>query len=67
MLQDLERGARTEVDVIVGGVVDRGRAQGIETPLHTRVVDLIHAAERGEREPSRDGLKELARLLGDVP
>ena len=67
MLQDLERGARTEVDVIVGAVVDRGRAQGIETPLHTRVVELIHAAERGEREPSRDGLKELARLLGDVP
>jgi 2-dehydropantoate 2-reductase len=65
MLQDLERGVRTEVDVIDGAVVERGRAQGIATPLHARVVELIHAAERGERSPSLDGLRELARLLGD--
>jgi 2-dehydropantoate 2-reductase len=32
MLQDLERGALTEVDVIDGAVVDKGREQGIPTP-----------------------------------
>ena len=62
MLQDLERGALTEVDVIVGAVVGKGREQGIPTPLHERVTELIHAAERGERSPSPDALAELERL-----
>jgi 2-dehydropantoate 2-reductase len=63
MLQDLERGVPTEVDVIVGAVVDRGRRHGVGTPLHERAVDLIHAAERGERAPAPDGLRDLAALL----
>ena len=66
MLQDLERGVPTEVDVIDGAVVERGRAHGVPTPLHERVVELIHAAERGERSQSREGLQQLARLLGDA-
>src|SRR5918997_3990636 len=32
MLQDLERGAKTEVDVINGGVVERGSEYGVATP-----------------------------------
>jgi 2-dehydropantoate 2-reductase len=59
MLQDLERGARSEVDVIDGAVVERGREHGVATPLHERVVELIHAAERGERRPGRTALREL--------
>ena len=51
MLQDLERGVPTEVDVIVGAVVERGQEYDVPTPLHARVVELIHAAERGERTP----------------
>ncbi|CAN5123263.1 2-dehydropantoate 2-reductase [soil metagenome] len=60
MLQDLERGATTEVDVINGGVVDRGGAVGVPTPLNGRVAALVHAIERGEREPSPAALDELA-------
>jgi len=63
MLQDLERGAATEVDVIDGAVVERGRAHAVPTPLHERVVELVHAAERGERRPSPAALGELARQL----
>jgi 2-dehydropantoate 2-reductase len=63
MLQDLERGVPTEVDVIDGAVVERGGRHGIDTPLHAEVVRLIHAAERNERIPSPDGLRQLARLL----
>jgi 2-dehydropantoate 2-reductase len=62
MLQDLERGAATEVDVIDGAVVERGREYDIPTPLHERVMELIHATERGERTPSPDALAELERL-----
>jgi len=59
MLQDLERGAKTEIDVINGGVVERGREYGVETPFNSRVVALMHAMERGERQPGRDALEEL--------
>ena len=37
MLQDLERGAKTEVDVINGAVVERGQAHGVPTPVNERV------------------------------
>ena len=64
MLQDLERGAKTEVDVINGGVVQKGREYGVETPLNARVVELMHAMERGERRPGRDVFEELQALAG---
>ena len=64
MLQDLERGAKTEVDVINGGVVEKGREYGVQTPLHERVVELMHAMERDERRPGRDVFEEL-RALSD--
>jgi 2-dehydropantoate 2-reductase len=62
MLQDLERGVKTEVDVINGGVVEKGEEYGVETPLNSRVVELMHAMERGERRPDRDTFGELREL-----
>jgi 2-dehydropantoate 2-reductase len=62
MLQDLERGTKTEVDVINGGVVEKGREYGVQTPLNSRVVELVHAMERGERRPGRDVFGELREL-----
>ena len=59
MLQDLEKGAKTEVDVINGGVVERGREYGVPTPLNEHVVRLVHAMERGERRPGRDVFEAL--------
>ncbi|MDQ4127721.1 MAG: 2-dehydropantoate 2-reductase [Actinomycetota bacterium] len=59
MLQDLEKGAKTEVDVINGGVVERGREYGVPTPLNEQVVRLVHAMERGERRPGRDVFEAL--------
>ncbi|MBA2512204.1 MAG: 2-dehydropantoate 2-reductase [Rubrobacteraceae bacterium] len=66
MLQDLERGLKTEVDVINGAVVDRGREYGIETPVNFRVVELMHAMERGERRPGRDVFEDLGDLIHGV-
>ena len=62
MLQDLERGAKTEVDVINGGVVERGQEYGVETPLNERVVELMHSMEQDERRPGRDVFEELRAL-----
>ena len=63
MLQDLERGIKTEVDVINGAVVDKGREYGVETPLNARVVELMHAMEQDERRPGRDVFEELRGLV----
>jgi 2-dehydropantoate 2-reductase len=63
MLQDLERGIKTEVDVINGAVVEKSREYGVETPLNARVVDFMHAMERGERRPGRDVFEELRELM----
>ena len=64
MLQDLERGIKTEVDVINGGVVRKGREYGVDTPLNAHVVELMHAMERGERSPGRDVFEELREIAG---
>ncbi|HEY6689385.1 MAG TPA: 2-dehydropantoate 2-reductase [Propionibacteriaceae bacterium] len=51
MLQDLEAGRATEVDVVNGGVASRGRELGVPTPCNDRVLELVHSMERGERSP----------------
>ncbi|HUG33371.1 MAG TPA: 2-dehydropantoate 2-reductase [Anaerolineales bacterium] len=43
MLQDVLRGAPTEIDAICGAVVARGEAHGIETPFNRACRDLVHA------------------------
>lgn len=49
MLQDLDAGRLTEVDVVNGGVVSKGREFGVPTPCNERVVEVVHSIERGER------------------
>jgi 2-dehydropantoate 2-reductase len=64
MLQDLEQGRETEVDVVNGGVAQRGRAHGIATPFNDRVIELVHAMERGERSPAPEELTKLVAAAG---
>jgi 2-dehydropantoate 2-reductase len=64
MLQDLEKGTKTEVGVINGGVVERGIEYNVETPLNALVVELMHTMEQGERSPGRDVFEELRALVG---
>ena len=45
MLQDLEKGKKTEIDYINGVVCRGGRKCGIETPFNDKVVELIKEAE----------------------
>ena len=57
MLQDLEKGKRTEVDAINGVVSMFGRKVGCPTPMNDRVVEIIHKIEQGELKPCFDNLK----------
>ncbi|MGH7785455.1 MAG: ketopantoate reductase family protein [Candidatus Binatia bacterium] len=45
MLQDLERGRRTEIDAINGAVWHRGAARGITTPVNRTLSQLIRVVE----------------------
>lgn len=62
MLQDLEKGRRTEVNMINGYVCAMGRKYGIPTPFNDKAVEIITRVERGELPISFDNLKEMETL-----
>ncbi|UCF08790.1 MAG: ketopantoate reductase family protein [Thermoplasmata archaeon] len=45
MLQDMEKGKRTEIDAINGRIVELGKRHGIETPVNSTLVALIRGVE----------------------
>ncbi len=49
MLQDLEKGRKTEIDCINGVVCKKGREAGISTPYNDKVVELIKEEEKSGR------------------
>ncbi len=50
MLQDLERGRRTEIEFINGAIARHGRELGIATPWNDAVVEIIHGFEAISRD-----------------
>ena len=56
MLQDLEKGKKTEIDYINGIVCSGGRKCGIPTPFNDKVVELIKEAE------ARGGVNDFSYL-----
>lgn len=55
MLQDVERGRQTEIDVINGAVVREADARGIDVPLNRAMIALITGYERAHLRPSVEG------------
>lgn len=45
MLQDVERGKRTEIDAISGEIVRRGRARGVDVPVSATLAALVKGIE----------------------
>jgi len=52
MAQDIRKGRRTEIDFMNGFIVDKGKALGIPTPSHAKLVELVRKLERGEIQQS---------------
>lgn len=46
MLQDIEAGRKTEVEVFAGKVVELGRKHGIPTPVNQTFLSVIHVLEQ---------------------
>jgi 2-dehydropantoate 2-reductase len=47
MLQDIEKGLKTEINSINGVVCENGRKTGVPTPINDRVVELVRGMEDG--------------------
>jgi 2-dehydropantoate 2-reductase len=60
MLQDFERGRKTEIDFINGYVVTLGQASGMLVPMNAAITELVHQIERGVLQPARERMNELA-------
>jgi 2-dehydropantoate 2-reductase len=45
MLQDIERGKKTEIDYLNGAIVRLGQDRGIETPVNETITNIIRALE----------------------
>ncbi len=50
MLQDIEAGRKTEVEIFAGKVVDMGKSCGILTPVNQTLLSIIHVLETDRRE-----------------
>ena len=48
MLQDLERGRRTEIDAINGALVEHARKHGVPCPANELLAHMVRAAEIGK-------------------
>lgn len=46
MLQDIQRGRRTEIDALNGAVVRLGQQYGVPTPVNWTIVNIVKAKER---------------------
>src|ERR1700758_1277428 len=65
MIQDFERGRKTEVDFINGYVVTLGHASGVPVHMNATITDLVHQIERGVLQPTRDRMNDLAAQTAD--
>ncbi|MBX3721128.1 MAG: ketopantoate reductase family protein [Turneriella sp.] len=59
MLQDIDKGVKTEVDEIHGAIVAAAKTVGIAVPLTSQIVARVHALETGKTKPNVDALQSF--------
>ena len=52
MLQDLERGRKTEIDYLNGYVSKKGKEVNYPTPVNDKLTEIIKLIEKGELQPN---------------
>ncbi len=57
LLQDLEKGKKTEVTMINGFVCQTGRQHGIPTPFNDKVVEIVTGIEAGRLPLSMENVE----------
>jgi len=56
MLQDIEKGQKTEINAINGVICEKGTDLGIPTPINDKVVELVQGMEAGKYSAVFDNL-----------
>lgn len=59
-----DRRRPTEIDLMNGYVLARGRECGVATPVSAAVVDIMHEVERGARPPAPENIALALRRAG---
>ncbi len=67
MLASLRQGTRTEVDDINGVIVKLGAEMGVDTPLNSRIVEVVRNLEAGTLKPGLENLARFRRAPEDAP
>ena len=62
-LQSLERNELTEIDIFNGYIASKGKEFGVETPVNSRLTEMIHEIERKERAITPNNLNEFKGIL----
>jgi 2-dehydropantoate 2-reductase len=63
MLQDFERGRKTEVDVINGYAAALGNKSGVPVDMNTKITEMVHRIEQGTLQPIPERMQELERVV----
>lgn len=63
-LCSLERGGKTEVDILNGWIAQKGREYNISVPVNEKITEMIKQIERGERISRMENMKELMQTAG---
>jgi len=63
MLQDFERGRRTEIDFINGFVSQLGTKLGVPVAMNAAITQMAHRIEQGGSRPGTARLDDLLRLV----
>lgn len=58
-LQSLEKGEKTEIDILNGYFAVNGDKCGVLTPVNHKLVEMIHEIEEGKRKMTSDNLAEF--------
>jgi 2-dehydropantoate 2-reductase len=64
MAQDVLKGRRSEIALMNGHVVTKGREVGIATPVSAAVVDLMSEIDARARRPTPDHIEDALRRAG---
>jgi 2-dehydropantoate 2-reductase len=65
MLQDFERGRRTEVDFINGYVAQMGKQLGIPTVMNASMTEIVHLIEQDQIQPHPARVEDVLRRAED--
>ncbi len=64
MLQDFERGRRTEIEYLNGYVARLGSQAGLRVAMNAAITDMVHLIEEGKKRPAPDRLADLLETAG---